>query len=73
MGTATAVVSTALLDRLKSDREIARQISIIYESPWCDHTHFIGFEAPALGDGSHGHQDIILDGNSVRFKPDRDV
>jgi hypothetical protein len=73
MGRAHAIVSTALLDRLKCEEAFARQIDLLAEKPWCDHTYYVEIASPGLADGYHGVQDIIIEGDSVRFKRDCDV
>ncbi len=73
MGRAHAIVSTALLDRLKGEEAFAGQIAVLAEKAWCDHTHYVEIASPGLADGYHGVQDIIVEGHSVRFKRDCDV
>jgi len=73
MGRAHAIVSNALLDRLKGEEAFFRQIAVLAEKPWCDHTHYVEIASPGLADGYHGVQDIIIEDQSVRFKRDCDV
>ncbi len=72
MGRAHAIVSIALLDLLRRV-PLAGQVNLVNVKIWDDRLHLVAFTAPALSDGFHGRQDIIVEGNSVRFKKGADV
>lgn len=69
MGTATAIVSAGLLDRLLAE-PLSVQVRVTRIAPWDDLTKFIEIEADGL-DGAH--VDVIVDAGAVRFKRDCDV
>ena len=75
MGHCHITVNKDVRLRLSSDPMLADQIAIITESPDDDAgtTWTMKVSSPHLPKGYHYQQDLILEGNSIRFKPDLDV
>jgi hypothetical protein len=75
VGRAHVLVSNALLARMQDpDGHIARRLTVIQSSPFCDETHLALISSPILADGYWGSMDVVLeDDETIWFKKDCDV
>jgi hypothetical protein len=73
MGYAHIIVHNDLPERLKREQQWANQIMFVRERSFCEATHIALVSSPHLADGYNGQQAIVVEGDSVRFNPDRDT
>ena len=73
MGHAHVIVDNDLRQRLKQEQQLANQIMFARERVFCDATLIALVSSPHLPNGYNGQQAIVVEGDSVRFNPDRDT
>ena len=69
MGRAKVVVSNDLLARLLRYRPMFDQIELHDARPFGPRTHILDLSSPALAPDCSGHQDMVIEGGTISFRP----
>jgi hypothetical protein len=73
MGRAHCLVSRELRSRLFDEAALRGTLFVLDDKPFGDGTHLLHIVSDTLGPGYQGCQDIIVEGDDIRFKNDVDV
>jgi hypothetical protein len=73
MGYAHIIVHNDLREGLKREQQWANQIMFVRERSFSEAPHIALVSSPHLAHGYNGQQAIVVEGDSVRFNPDRDT
>jgi len=65
------ILLNEIVDLLQEDT-FSDQIEILSKTPWCNKTSYIKFTSPKLSSG-RVVQDIIVDGNVLKFRNECDI
>lgn len=73
MGTACILVNEAVRKRILSEPVLLDLVRVLKQTDWGEGLTYMQVSSPLIPHDNAGEQNIILEGDKVRFKPALDV